>query len=233
MLRVLDLFSGIGGFSLGLERTGQFVTRAFCEPAEYPRRVLAHNWPGVPIYDDVRTLTAERLAADGVTVDAITAGFPCQDLSEAKQGAAGLNGEQSGLWYDVDRLIEALRPRFITLENSRRLRALGLDVILRRLDALGYDAEWHVLPALSVGAPHFRPRLYVVAYPHGEPSIWPSVSWAQCDPWPAEPELPRVAHGIPDQPLFRHALGNTVVPQIPELIGRAYLASRHAQRAAA
>jgi DNA (cytosine-5)-methyltransferase 1 len=224
-LRVLDLFSGIGGFSLGLERTGGLETVAFCEITDFCRRVLAKNWPGVPIYHDVKTLTGERLTADGIAVDIITAGFPCQDLSEAKQGAEGIDGEQSGLVFDVLRLIGALRPKRVILENSRRLRSRGLDIILSRLDALGYDAEWHVLPALSVGAPHYRPRLYVVAYPHGEPPIWPSVSWAQCDPWPAEPELPRVAHGVRDQPLFRHALGNAVVPQIPELIGRAILAT--------
>ena len=90
MLKVLDLFSGIGGFSLGLERTGGFETVAFCEIEPFPRKVLAKHWPGVPIYDDVRTLTAERLAADGITVDVITGGFPCQDVSCAgKQNHTG------------------------------------------------------------------------------------------------------------------------------------------------
>lgn len=90
-LRVLDLFSGIGGFSLGLERTGGFETVAFCEIEDYPRKVLAKHWPGVPIYDDVRTLTAERLARDGIgRIDVITGGFPCQDISVAgKQAGIG------------------------------------------------------------------------------------------------------------------------------------------------
>ena len=225
MYQVLDLFSGIGGFSLGLERTGGFKTVAFCEIEPFCRRVLAKHWPEVPCYDDVRTLTAERLAADGITVDVITAGFPCQDISEAKQGAAGIDGERSGLVFEVLRLVAAIRPKRVLLENSHLLRRRGLGVILRSFDALGYDAEWHVLRASDVGAPTRRKRLYLVAYPHGEPAIWPSVSWSQCDPWPAEPELPRVAYGVRDQPLFRHALGNAVVPQIPELIGRAILAA--------
>lgn len=82
-LRVLDLFSGIGGFSLGLERAGGFETVAFCEIEEYPRKVLEKHWPGVPIYEDVRTLTASTLARDGIAVDVICGGFPCQDISFA------------------------------------------------------------------------------------------------------------------------------------------------------
>lgn len=228
-LRNLDLFSGIGGFSLGLERTGGFETVAFCEIEEFPRRVLAKRWLGVPIYDDVRSLTGARLAADGIAVDFITAGFPCQDVSEAKQGAVGIDGDQSGLVADVLRLTDEIRPCGLILENSHRLRGHGLDRILRALDRLGYDAEWHVLRATDVRAPHRRRRIYVVAYPHGQPAIWPAITWPECASWASEPDVPRVAHGIPDQPHRRHALGNAVVPQIPELIGRAFLASLHAQ----
>ena len=223
MYRVLDLFSGIGGFSLGLERTGGFKTVAFCEIEPFCRRVLAKHWPKVPCYDDVRTLTAERLAADGIAVDVICGGFPCQDISEAKQNAAGLQGEQSRLGLEFLRIVGETRPKRVIIENSHLLRRRGLGDILRTLDSFGYDAEWHVLRASDVGAPTRRKRLYLVAYPHGVAEIWPSVSWRECDPWPAEPELPRVAHGVPNQPLFRHALGNAVVPQIPELIGRAII----------
>jgi DNA (cytosine-5)-methyltransferase 1 len=231
--RVLSLFAGIGGFDLGLERTGGFKTVAFCESEPYPQQVLRRNWPGVPVYPDVRTLTGDQLDRHGIrTIDAITAGFPCQDISEAQQAPEGISGVRSGLVYHAIRLVDETRPRYVILENSHRLRRHGLDVILGALDRLGYDAEWHVLRATDVGAPHRRKRVYVVAYPHGHPPIWPAISWAQCDPWPPEPELPRVAHGVPDQPLFRHALGNAVVPQIPELIGRAILAAE-AERLAA
>ena len=122
-LKVLDLFSGIGGFSLGLERTGGFETVAFCEIEEYPRRVLAKRWPGVPCYEDVRTLTAARLRADGITrVDALTGGFPCQDLSVAGKGL-GLAGSRSGLWSEIVRLAGELRPKFIIVENVANLLA--------------------------------------------------------------------------------------------------------------
>ena len=100
-LRVLDLFSGIGGFSLGLERTGGFETVAFCEIEAFPRKILAKHWPDVPCYDDVRTLTAERLAADGIAVDVITGGFPCQDISLNGSIAGMGEGTRSGLWSEI------------------------------------------------------------------------------------------------------------------------------------
>jgi site-specific DNA-cytosine methylase len=118
-VRVLDLFAGIGGFSLGLERAG-FETVAFCEIEPYAQKVLAKHWPGVPIYDDVREITAERLAGDGIGVDVITGGFPCQDISVAGK-QAGIEGERSGLWSEVARLIGELRPRYAILENVTAL----------------------------------------------------------------------------------------------------------------
>src|SRR4051812_13728712 len=120
MLRVLDLFSGIGGFSLGLERTGGFQTVAFCEIEPFPRGVLAKHWPNVPIYGDVRELTSECLRADGIRVDVICGGFPCQDLSRAgapQNERRGLAGARSGLWSEVARLTGELRPRFLIVEN--------------------------------------------------------------------------------------------------------------------
>ena len=122
-LRVLDLFSGIGGFSLGLERTGGFETVAFCEIEPFPRRVLAKHWPEVPCYDDVRTLTGDVLRRDGIAVDVITGGFPCQDLSVAgKQRGMG-EGTRSGLWSEIVRLVGELRPQYIIVENVAALLA--------------------------------------------------------------------------------------------------------------
>src|SRR6478752_4891696 len=103
-LRVLDLFSGIGGFSLGLERTGGFETVAFCEIDTLCRQTLRKHWPDVRCYEDVRSLSAERLAADGVGVDGIVGGFPCQDISISGVGA-GLSGGRSGLWFEYARLV--------------------------------------------------------------------------------------------------------------------------------
>jgi len=163
VMHVLDLFSGIGGFSLGLERAGM-RTVAFCEIDPFARAVLAKHWPQVPCYDDVQTLTRDRLCADGVVrPDIICGGFPCQDISGAGKGA-GLAGDRSGLWSEFARLIGEMRPRYAIIENVALLRSRGLDQVLGALDALGYDAEWHCIPASAIGAPHHRDRVWIVAY---------------------------------------------------------------------
>jgi DNA (cytosine-5)-methyltransferase 1 len=168
-LKVLDLFSGIGGFSLGLERTGGFETVAFCEIEDYPRRVLAKHWPGVPCYHDVRELTADTLRRDGITVDVICGGFPCQDLSGAGK-QAGMEGTRSGLWSEIARLAGELRPRFLIVENVAALLSGPTEqpggwfgLVLGDLAALGYDAEWHCIPASAIGAPHRRDRIWIIA----------------------------------------------------------------------
>ena len=161
-LKVLDLFSGIGGFSLGLERAGM-RTVAFCEIDPYCRGVLRKHWPTVPIFDDVRTLAA----ADVPGVDVICGGFPCQDISSAGKGE-GLAGLRSGLWKEYLRLISDIRPRFVLVENVAALAYRGLLEILGNLTNIGYDAEWHCIPASAVGAPHLRERFWIVAYPGGK-----------------------------------------------------------------
>lgn len=163
VLKLLDLFSGIGGFSLGLERTGGFETVAFCEIEDYPRKVLAKNWPEVPIYGDIRELNAARLRADGIRIDAICGGFPCQDISTAGEGA-GIEGERSGLWSEYARLIGELRPQVVFVENVAALLGRGLDKVLGDLASLGYDAEWHCIPASACGAHHHRDRLWLIGY---------------------------------------------------------------------
>ena len=163
-LRVLDLFSGIGGFSLGLERTGGFETVAFCEIEPYASAVLKKHWPDVPCYEDVRALTADRLGADGIAVDVICGGFPCQDISTAGKGA-GLAGERSGLWSEIARLTGELRPQYVIVENVSALLGRGLSRVLGDLSEIGYDAEWHCIPASYVGAPHRRDRIWIIAYP--------------------------------------------------------------------
>jgi DNA-cytosine methyltransferase len=172
VLNVLDLFSGIGGISarksrdavsLGLERAGM-RTVAFCEIEPYCRAVLRKHWPNVPCYDDVRTLTADRLEQTELLPDVICGGFPCQDISIAGKGA-GIEGERSGLWKEYARIIGELRPRYVIVENVAALLGRGLGRVLGDLAALGYDAEWHCIPASAVGAPHRRDRLWLVAYP--------------------------------------------------------------------
>jgi len=171
-LRVLDLFAGIGGFSLGFKRAGGFKTVAFCEIEKEPQRVLAKHWPEVPIYDDVTELTAARLTADGITPDVITGGFPCQDISCAG-GLAGMGeGTRSGLWSECARLVGEVRPKYAVFENSTNLligpseqRGAWFSRVLCDLAALGYDAEWHRISAANVGAGHIRDRVWILAYP--------------------------------------------------------------------
>lgn len=241
-LRILDLFSGIGGFSLGLERTGGFETVAFCEIEAFPRKVLAKHWPDVPCYDDVRELTAERLAADGIAVDVITGGFPCQDLS-ASGKQAGISAERSGLYGEVIRLARELRPRFIAMENVANLlvgeRGDWFGTVLGDLAGIGYDAEWFYIPADWMGAPHARPRAWIVAYPNeigcgglalGFDTLRQFERRASKEVWASElapSPICRMDDGVPNRVERLAALGNAVVPQIPELIGNAILAALH------
>ncbi len=165
-MRVLDLFSGIGGFSLGLERAGM-ATVAFCEKEEFPRQVLAKHWPGIPIYKDVLELTGEQLEKEVGPIDLICGGFPCQDISNAGLGA-GLSGKRSGLWFEFARLIKEVGPEWVIIENVAALRSKGLVIVLQNLWSLGYDAEWHCIPASAVGAPHQRDRIWIVAHATGK-----------------------------------------------------------------
>ena len=167
-LKVLDLFSGIGGFSLGLEITGGFETVAFCEIEPYCQKVLNKHWPNVPVYENVRELTETRLDRDGIRPDVITGGFPCQDISVAGKGA-GIEGERSGLWSELARIISELQPRYAILENVTNLisgdRGRWFGRVLGDLAEIGYDAEWHCIPASAIGAHHHRDRVWIIAYP--------------------------------------------------------------------
>ena len=240
-LRVLDLFSGIGGFSIGLERTGGFSTVAFCEVDPNRRSDLRRLWPDVVCYPDIRTLRAEDVGP----VDVICGGFPCQDISDAGS-RAGLAGERSGLWSEYARLIGELRPSFVIVENVSALLNLGMGRVLGDLASIGYDAEWHCIPASAVGAPHPRDRVWIIAYPTGQPGLhecfvglsvrsalpdycaqWHSTAWPS-----TAPIFCRVDDDVPGRVDISAALGNAVVPAIPELIGNAILASLAQQEAA-
>ncbi len=159
-LEVLDLFSGIGGFAIASHLVG-FKTTQFVEKAAFPRSILRKHFPDIPIHDDITTFTADR-----GSFDIITAGFPCQDLSVANANGRGLDGERSGLFFEVVRLIRTIRPRFVVLENVSALLARGLDRVLWEIAESGYDAEWQIVSAASLGAPHRRERLFIVAYPN-------------------------------------------------------------------
>ena len=164
MRTVLDLFSAAaGGWSLGMHRAG-FTTIAACEAVDWRRTLYAQNNPGIPIYDDVCTLTAERLVRDlGRLPDIVVGSPPCQDISSAGAGA-GIDGERSGLWREVVRIAGEIRPRFLYLENSPLLVGRGLARVLGDIAGLGMHARWGTLGADDVGAPHIRKRMWVVAY---------------------------------------------------------------------
>lgn len=167
MLRVLDLFSGIGGFSLGLEATNGFETIAFCEIDPFCRKVLAKHWPGIPIFEDITKLGEGELNGLG-KVDVICGGFPCQPVSCA--GKRKGSQDERWLWPQFCRVICEVKPRWVLVENVPGL--LSADSgrlfagILRDLATSGYDAEWNIVSAASVGAPHLRRRVFVVAHPN-------------------------------------------------------------------
>lgn len=295
-LRIISMFAGIGGFDLGLERTGGFKTIAVAEVDPYASQVLALRFPDAVNLGDVTK-------AEYPDADVICAGFPCQDISYAGAGA-GLAGARSGLFWEVVRAIGVVRPQYVILENVAALLSRGLDVVLKALAEVGYDAEWHCIPASAVGAPHRRDRIWIIAYPRSEQheggcapisgtlaaqlfgavadadselrerprlarngwdepanssqdladagcvdaqgfvaSFFDTQEWAgpierlagPCNAgiggfWAIEPDVGRVANGIPKRVDRLKALGNAIVPQVAELIGNAILASLNARR---
>lgn len=228
-----SLFSGIGGMDLGLERAGM-TCRWQVEIDPYATRVLEKHWPTVKRYGDIRAVDTGELER----VDLITGGFPCQDVSLAGLGA-GLYGERSGLWSEYLRIVRSLRPRFVLVENVSALLVRGFDRVLSDLAVNGYDAEWDSLRAGYFGAPHRRERIFVLAYANqingatGMGAVTqrtrPIFAGRDCESFPiwlqAADRFVGVDDGFPAG-LYRNrggGLGNAVVPQIAEWIGRKIL----------
>jgi DNA (cytosine-5)-methyltransferase 1 len=161
MITILDLFSGIGAFSLGLERTGAFKTIAFCETDPFCRRVLARHWPEVPILGDISAITEFPAA------DIIVGGFPCQDVSRAGK-RVGVSGARSGLYRELVRAVRMVRPKHAILENVAALLGDGMGDVLGDLAEGGDCVEWDCVPAEALGAPHERDRVWIVAHADGE-----------------------------------------------------------------
>lgn len=160
-LRMIDTFSGIGGFSLAARWLGGFETTQFVERDPFCQRILRKHWPDVPIHDDIRTFNPAAGSAD-----VVVGGFPCQDISTAGKGA-GLAGSRSGLFYELLRVVRLVGPRYIVLENVAAITYRGMDDVLGALAEAGYDAEWACIPAAAVGACHQRDRWWCVAYAQG------------------------------------------------------------------
>jgi len=161
-MRLLDLFSGIGGFSLAAEWVwgDELEIVGFCEIEKYCQKVLQKNFPGVPIYEDITKLNGK----DFKDIDLLTGGFPCQDISIAGKGE-GITGKRSGLWFEMHRIIREVRPRYALIENVPMLTIRGGTRVIADLAEIGYDAEWQIVGADDVGAWHRRKRIWIVAYP--------------------------------------------------------------------
>lgn len=233
-LRVLDLFSGIGGFSLGLERTGGFETIAFCEINEARWPVLKKHWPTIPIIKDVRRIPF------GLSVDVVTAGFPCQDISLAGRGA-GLAGLRSRLFWRIIRAAGMVGWPRLLLENVAALLDRGMGDVLGALAQVGYDTQWDCIPGRAVGAPHVRDRVWISANHRSkrgegvflkEIRRQPAFSW--CEDVRGASDLPDRSDLYPSKLCGSgngvserlDACGNSVIPQIPELIGNAILIAK-------
>ena len=163
-LKILDLFSGIGGFSYAAERiVGGYKTTQFVELDPYCQSVLRKNFPNTPIHDDIRTFTAKPRQFDVFTI-----GFPCQDLSVAGRQKGIGEGTRSGLFYESIRLLREVRPRFALFENVRNLlsheKGETFQEVLFQIAKAGYNAEWSVVSAKDLGACHLRERVWIVAY---------------------------------------------------------------------
>ena len=234
-LNVLSLFAGIGGLELGLESAGM-TTVGQVEIDAWCRGVLAQHWPEVPRHDDVRTAPDWWASTERPNVDVVCGGFPCQPFS-----IAGLQlgvFDERWMWPAMADVVRAVRPRYVVVENVAALvrdgRAWG--AVLGDLHTFGFDAEWATLRASDFGAPHKRERVYLVAYPAGNDGRHTHESAEarpfQLEPrrsgrehgrghWVPEPEMDRVAHGVPRRVVYDalHALGNAVVPAIPAHIG--------------
>ena len=286
-MKVLDLFSGIGGFSLGLERAGM-ETVAFCEYDDKARQVLRKHWPDVPQYDDVRTLTKEQLENDGIeSIRLICGGYPCQPFSTA--GKRKGEDDDRHLWPELFRLVQEIRPTWVLCENVAGHISMGLDSVLADLESEGYSSQTFVIPACAVGTYHRRDRVWILAHSDEQQRRWvrcggvieqdsapirssqnddaqssgqgsevmahasgkrlqggqetgnPERGGAQrnellagcgerSEPsnWLPEPAVGRVANGVPGRVDRLKQLGNAVVPQVVEVIGRAIMEAENA-----
>ena len=263
-LKILDLFSGIGGFSYAAERlVGGYETVGFCEIDPFCQKVLKKHWPDVPIHEDVRKLANEADRYRGL-VDVVCGGYPCQPFSLASANRKGQKDDRH-LWPEMLRIIQAARPKFVIGENVAGHITLGLDTVLSDLAAEDYTARAFVIPACAKDARHRRDRVFVVA--HTSCGEWESRAkeqgalrevpenrrehdysrrsgkaqvkdaahtdytrrkkqrrpkstrtkqqTSQCgDWWQPEPDILRVAYGIPNRMDRIRSLGNSIVPQV-------------------
>jgi DNA (cytosine-5)-methyltransferase 1 len=226
MLRMLDLFAGIGGFSYAGEKlVGGYETVAFCEYDEHAQKVLRKHWPDTEIIKDIRELADDADRFRGM-VDIITGGYPCQPFSTAGQR----RGDQDDrhLWPEMLRVIQAVRPRWVIGENVAGHISMGLDTVLSDLEADGYATRPFIVPACGVDAPHRRDRVWLIGrnvadtegvYAQRQQGRQGQGQFGREGRWKPEPPVGRVANGIPRRVDRLRGLGNAIVPQIAMQIG--------------
>jgi DNA (cytosine-5)-methyltransferase 1 len=226
----LDLFSGIGGFAPAAKWNG-FRTLAFCDCEPYAQAVLRKHWPDVHVHGDIRQVRGDLYA--GVTL--LTGGFPCQPFSVA--GKQRGKDDNRYLWPEMRRVIRESRPAWIIGENVAGIVNLALDTVCADLEAEGYEVEPIIIPACAVDAPHRRDRVWILANSVNKglqrtelceafgKSAGASRSASECfgiegSCWPTEPNVGRVANGIPNRSHRLKGLGNAIVPQVASEIIR-------------
>ena len=220
-MRVLDLFSGIGGFSLGLERAGM-RTVAFCEIDPKAQAVLAKHWPDIPCHDDIKTLVGEHVGS----VDVVCGGPPCQPISSASRGRRKGVDDDRWLWPEMGRLVGELRPSWVLCENTDDLDGMGLDQIADDLEAMGYQVLPFGIPACARGADHIRPRCFVVGHTdrQGQSDRAIDAEMAGVPQRRSDARSSRGAHVVPSRVDRRRLIGNSVMPAIVRELGRAIMA---------
>lgn len=220
----LALFAGAGGGILGGKLLG-WRTVCAVEWEPYARAVLAQRqndgvFERFPIWDDVRTFDGKPWRG---IVDVVSGGFPCQDISAVGKGA-GIEGERSGLWKEMARVVCEVRPRFVFVENSPMLLTRGMGTVLRDLAEMGFDARWGVLGAGHIGAPHARERVWILAYAKSERAwmderrirrLYSEVCMEERrHSWPSDAGILRVADGVAHRTHRIKAAGNGQVPRV-------------------
>ena len=209
-LRTISLFSGIGGFELGLASLVDVCL--FAEKDPYCRQILEKRFPKIPIIDDVRN-EIPRKVLQGGPIECILAGFPCQDISQAGKGV-GLTGKRSGLISEVFRLTNQLQPNCVFLENVQLLRKRGLSDVISTFAEAGYDTRWITLSVIDVGGLHRRNRMFILAWKRGSFPIFLPINQKSYVNWCLEPNISRVL----DHPATKlekkaiRSLGNSIVP---------------------
>lgn len=210
-----SLFSGIGGFELGAEWSG-IETLWTSEINNFNRKQLHKLYPKSISYGDIKKMFKPAY------VDIISGGFPCQNISiAASRDRSGIDGEKSGMFWEMLRIVKEVKPKYVVIENSSALRTKGLDRILTEFAEMGYDAEWQTLQGYQFGIPQRRRRLYAIFYPVSlgdrmeERQIFTGWNKPKYPTWrDSEPKIYGVADVIPDRVAKHRALGNAVQPLI-------------------